>query len=319
MASGKKLRFLAMSLLLPAVLAASTHLFVTAMAHVGDDDRAIVWVDGSPQAVSAARDRLAGNDVFSAGHAEYASSATIPPSECARDAVELSFANLDTSSAQAAREELEQIAEDSGLRVCASNLFRINDASTATAAHRSWFAAQYMLLYLVVPGGICLLLYAMFCEQLSLPSLRPQTPVGINMLQGLAAALVLFGLVSGIRAALGLPWQGTHPGLAAGMDTVTIALVIALMSISPAIEELAYRGWMIPLAERATGAAGACVLSTLAFVASYRPDTAEEALVIAALGTVCAVLYVRTRSLVAPIVAHAGFALLSLAASTAMA
>ena len=55
MKSGRKLLLLAFSLLLPALLLACTHGFVSAQMHVAAEDRAIVWAQGEPGAIAAAR------------------------------------------------------------------------------------------------------------------------------------------------------------------------------------------------------------------------------------------------------------------------
>lgn len=95
-------------------------------------------------------------------------------------------------------------------------------------------------------------------------------------------------------------------------------MVLALIGLSPAIEELAYRAWLITLAERAVGALAAGMLSSLAFAASYLPASGREWLLGILLGAVCSALYLRTRSLWAPVVANAGFSLLILAASATL-
>lgn len=314
----RKALHLAMSLLLPAVLALCTHAFVGALMLVGDHDRAIVWAQGEPEAVAIAHAALGTSEVFSSGRVIPASATLQPPDTCGNHAVELSFGKLESAAAQAAREELEHLAHTSGLQVCASDLFRINDASTDTAAGRSGFAAQHLLLFLVVPGGICLSFYWMFREQFALPALRPGARMPMDFALGAAASLVLFLVASAANGAAGLPWQGGQPGVAPGLDASAVVLVLALAAFSPMIEELAYRAWLITLAERALGGWGAVALSTAAFALSYRPATLHEALTLLGVGTVCSLLYVRTRSLVAPITAHAGFALATLAASTAM-
>lgn len=312
-----KTLLLAMSMLLPVALALCTHLFVNALMQAGDHDRAIVWAQGGHKEVMSAQAALRSNDVFSSGRVIPASATLQPPGTCGNHAVELSFGKLQSSVAQAAREELEHLAHASGLQVCATGLFRINDASTDTAAGRSGFAAQHLLLYIVVPGGICLCLYWMFREQFALPALRPGARIPVDFALGAAALLLLFLVVSAVNGAAGLPWQGEQPGVAPGLDASAIVMVLALAAISPIIEELAYRAWLITLAERTLGAWGAGALSTVAFTLSYRPGTLHDTLTLLGIGAVCSLLYVRTRSLVAPVTAHAGFVLASLAASTA--
>ena len=133
---------------------------------------------------------------------------------------------------------------------------------------------------------------------------------------GLLAALGLLALTAIINLAFGLPWPGDRLGIAPGSDTGTVLLVLALVGLSPVIEELAYRAWLITLAERALGAWAAGALSSLAYAASYSPDSGREWLLGLILGAACSALYLRTRSLWAPVAANAGFSLMLLAAGS---
>ena len=66
----RKLPLLAMSLLLPAVLLACTHVFVAALMRVGDSDRAIVWAQGETSAIAAVRRQVESNPDFRHGRVE---------------------------------------------------------------------------------------------------------------------------------------------------------------------------------------------------------------------------------------------------------
>jgi hydrogenase maturation factor HypE len=67
MTTRRKLLLLAMSLLLPAVLLACSHVFVGGLMQVGDRDRAIVWAQGAASDIETVRKRIESSDVFRAG------------------------------------------------------------------------------------------------------------------------------------------------------------------------------------------------------------------------------------------------------------
>jgi membrane protease YdiL (CAAX protease family) len=314
----RKLPLLAMSLLLPAVLLACTHVFVAALMRVGASDRAIVWAHGDAAAIAAVRQRVQSNEDFRDGRAEIPASPRYRRSACAQDAVELSFGGLGAHDAQAALEALEVLAEQEGLQICATDIFLLNDASSHDAAGRAGFVAQHLLLYLVVPGGIALCVFWMFREHYALPAPFPAGSAARGVVWGLIALPALVAITAAINLALGLPWLGDRPGLAPGVDAATVGMVLALVALSPLFEETAYRGWMIPLAERAVGPWIAGALSSMVSAASHLPTSGREWLLGLMLGAVCSLLYLRTRSLWAPIIANAGFSLLMLAASTAL-
>jgi membrane protease YdiL (CAAX protease family) len=314
----RKLPLLAMSLLLPAVLLACTHVFVAALMRVGDSDRAVVWAQGDAATIAAVRQRLQSNEDFRDGRVEIPALPRYRPSACPQGAVELSFGGLGEHDARAALEALEVLADQGGLQICATDIFLLNDASTDDFAGRARFLAQHLLLYLVVPGGVALCVFWMFREQFTLPAPFPAGSAGRGVAWGLVALPALVAMAAAIHLAFGLPWPGDRPGLAPGMDAATVGMVLALVALSPLFEETAHRGWLIPLAERAVGPWSAGALSSLAFAASHLPTSGREWLLGLMLGAVCSLLYLRTRSLWAPVTANAGFGLLMLAATTAL-
>lgn len=318
MTLSRKLQFLAMSLLLPVVLLACTHVFVAALMRVGDSDRAIVWAQGETSAIAAVRQRVQSNEDFRDGRVEIPASPRYRPSACAKGAVELSFSGLGAHDAQAALEALETLAERGGLRICATDIFLINEASTHDAAGRARFVAMHLLLYLGIPGGIALCVFWMFRDQFALPAPFPTGSAGRGLAWGLLALPVLVATAAAINLAFGLPWPGDRPGLAPGTDAATVGMVLALVALSPVFEETAFRGWLLPLAERAFGPWAAAALSSLVFAASRLPASEREWVLGLMLGAVCSLLYLRTRSLWAPVIANAGFGLLMLAAGTAL-
>jgi membrane protease YdiL (CAAX protease family) len=318
MTARRKLLLLAMSLLLPAVLLACSHVFVAGLMQVGDNDRAIVWAQGAASDIESVRRRIESSAVFRAGRVANPPRPDYVSSDCGPDAVELSFGGLGLHDGQAAREALELLAAQASLQVCASNIFIIGDTSAERTSERFGFVAQHLLLYLLVPGGIVACLFWMVREQWQLPALLSARSAGPGIGLGLIAALALVVVAAAINLAFGLPWSGDRPGFTPGSDATTLFLGLALIGLSPVIEELAYRAWLITLAERALGAWAAGALSSLAYAASHLPASGREWLLGIVLGAVCSALYLRTRSLWAPIAANAGFGLMLLAASTAL-
>lgn len=315
----RKLALLAMSLLLPAVLLACSHVFVGGLMMVGNSDRAIVWAQGAASDIETARMRIESSEVFHAGRVAKPQQPDYVSSDCGPDAVELSFGGLGLHDGQAAREALELLAAQAGLQVCASGIFIISDASTGDAVERFGFVAKHLLLYLLVPGGIVVCLYWMFREQFQLPALLSVQSAGSGIGLGLVAALALVAATAAINLAFGFPWSGDRPGFAPGSDATAAFLGLALIGLSPVLEELAYRAWLITLAERALGAWAASILSSLAFAASHLPASGREWLLGIVLGAVCSALYLRTRSLWASVAANAGLSLMLLGAGTAFA
>ena len=317
MKPGRKLLLLALSLLLPAVLLACTHGFVMAQMRVTAEDRALVWAQGSAQGIETATARIERHAVFSAGQVAIQSARNPVPTTCGPQAVELSFGNLSPDDSQAAREELELIAAESGLAVCASHRFRINDPTTDATAGQLQFAGQHLLMFLGFPAGICLCLYWMFREQFELPALRAGQALTGNLLLGLGGAVLAVFASIAAHVATGEAWFDTRAAQFPALGFVTVMMVLSLTVGSAMIEEVAYRSWLITLSERALGRWPAAAFSTMLFALSYQPANAGDAFTLLALGGICSVLYVRTRSLAAAITAHAGYELLMLALGAA--
>ncbi|MFA7541297.1 MAG: type II CAAX endopeptidase family protein [Lysobacterales bacterium] len=89
----------------------------------------------------------------------------------------------------------------------------------------------------------------------------------------------------------------------AGLAT-SFGAALAIFS-APIVEEFAFRAWFMTHASRAIGAVAALVVSTLAFIMIHLPDHAVEYLWFALVGIILGLLWLRTRSLLACITAHA--------------
>jgi membrane protease YdiL (CAAX protease family) len=76
-------------------------------------------------------------------------------------------------------------------------------------------------------------------------------------------------------------------------------LVLGIVVVEPLLCELAFRAWMLPLAQRAVGIWPAAGLTTLAYAAAQLPTGLADAAPALLLGGINAALYLRTRSLLA--------------------
>lgn len=87
--------------------------------------------------------------------------------------------------------------------------------------------------------------------------------------------------------------------------TITpLGAVLAIFS-APIVEEFAFRAWFLTHASRAIGAVAALVVSTLAFIMIHQPDHPIAYLWFGLVGIILGLLWLRTRSLLACITAHA--------------
>ena len=90
----------------------------------------------------------------------------------------------------------------------------------------------------------------------------------------------------------------------ANTQKFSVLPLVAASVLIPFLEEISFRAWLIPLAEKAIGTAGAVVFSAIAF--SLYPGTYElgHLLFYAAAGLVLSGVWVRTKSLLSCVVAH---------------
>ena len=127
------------------------------------------------------------------------------------------------------------------------------------------------------------------------------------------AGLVAVELVELI---LRLAWPDATVGSDAisglGPDPFSLPVILLVGVYVPFLEELAFRAWLIPVAERAIGLWPACALSVFAFAAIHLPFAGPELLGTLVLGAIFAVVYALTRSLPACLVAHGGYNVLAL-------
>lgn len=293
------------SLLLPIAAVALLAFFTLGTVMLSAQDRAIVWAEGTPSQLEQVQRRVSANAWFKHGRARTATASNPLPPGCGAGAHEFSFGSLGEFEAQAAREILELIALEAGARTCLSNVFIINELPDRS--RQTWMqeAASTILGASIIPLATVLLVFVLMSRRLNLGALpgsgaRPN----LGLTWGIGAGIGL-SLVLGLVHFLG----GFGPGPSNGATAMTVAnvgypLAFALVFAVPAIEELAFRGWMIPLAERGIGSVPAALASSSLYAAASLPADAWSAAGYALLGAVYAALYLRTRSVLACVVAN---------------
>lgn len=301
----QRMKALLQSLLLPVVAVALLALFTIGTVMLAANDRAIAWAEGTPAQLEDMQRRVSDNPWFKQGRGRRASDSNPLPAECGPDAREFSFGSLGEFEGQAAREILELIASETGARTCLTNVFIINELPER--ARQTWMqrAASTALDASLLPLAMVLFLYFTLAGRMQLGTL----PRSGGMLYGELTwgAGVGAGVSLALLLAHGLGGSGGDPAQDAGSMTLTnvgYPLAFTLMVAVPVIEEVAFRGWMIPLAERGIGSAGAVIASSVLYAAASLPADASSATGYLLLGATYAGLYLRTRSVLACVVAN---------------
>ncbi len=298
-------KVLLQSLLLPVAAVVLLAVFTLGSVMLSAQDRAIVWAEGTPSQLGEVQRRVSANAWFKHGRTRAATVSNPLPPECGSSAHEFSFGSLGEFEAQAAREILELIALEAGARTCLSNVFIINELPEPS--RQTWMqeAASTVLGASIIPLATVLLVFALMSGRFNLGALpgsrtRPNLGLAWGIGAGVGLSLVL---------ALVHSFGGVDPDPSNGAAAMTVAnvgypLAFALVIAVPATEELAFRGWMIPLAERAIGSLPAGLASSMLYAAASLPADAWSAAGHMLLGATYAALYLRTRSVLACIVAN---------------
>ena len=296
---------LAQSLLLPVMAVGLLALFTIGAVMLSANDRAIVWAEGSPAQLTEVQRRVSSNPWFKHGRERQATGTNPLPAECRAGAREFSFGSLGEFEAQAAREILELIALETGARPCLSNVFIINELPDRASQSWTQRAASILLGASILPLAMVLFVFLALSGRLRLGtplgnSDRLSSPLAWGVSTGAGVSLVM-----ALFAALGT--TSTEPALAAASMTVAnvgYPLAFTLVVAVPVIEEVAFRGWMIPLAERGIGSIAAALASSMLYAAASLPADAWSAAGYLLLGATYAGLFLRTRSVLACVVAN---------------
>ena len=293
------------SLLLPALAVSLLALFTLGAVILSANDRAIVWVDGTPAQLQEMQRRVLANPWFKQGRDRPATITHPVPAGCGPAAREFSFGSLGEFEAQAAREILEMIASETGARTCLNNVFIINELPDGARQTWTQTAASTLLGASLLPLAMVVFAFAALAGRLKLGSLTSRAE-SLSITASWAAGTGL-----GVCLVLALAhWLGaTATGQVGAANAMTLAsvgypLAFTLMVAVPVIEEVAFRGWMIPLAERGMGTLPAAFASSALYAAASLPGDAWSAAGYLLLGGAYAGLYLRTRSVAACIVAN---------------
>ena len=287
------------SLLLPALAVALLALFTIGAVMLSSNDRAIVWAEGTPAQLGEMQRRVLANPWFKHGRHRQATGNHPLPVECDAGARQFSFGSLGEFEAQAAREILELIASEAGARTCLTNVFIINELPEGASQTWAQKAASTVLGASILPLAMVLFAFVALSGRL-----RLETLTGRGDRLWVTAA---WGAGTGVGVSLVLAvghWLGAPAANAMTLANVGFPLAFTLMVAVPVIEEVAFRGWMLPLAQRGIGALPAALASSALYAAASLPGDAWSAAGYLLLGGACAGLYLRTRSVTACIGAN---------------
>lgn len=290
------------SLLLPVAAVALLAVFTIGAVVLSANDRAIVWAEGTPAQLQQMQHRVSANPWFKHGRSRQADEHNPLPPECRAGAQEFSFGSLGEFEAQAAREILELIASEAGARACLSNVFIINELPERASQSWTQQAASTLLGASILPLAMVLFAFLALSARLKLGTLAGSGGVTGALSWGAGTGLVVSSVLA-LSAWLGV---STLDPAQAGMTVANVGypLAFTLVVAVPVIEELAFRGWMIPLAERGIGSLSAALASSMFYAAASLPADAWSASGYLLLGATYAGLYLRTRSVLACVVAN---------------
>ena len=304
MRSRGRAKLLLQSLLLPVAAVALLALFTIGAVMLSANDRAIVWAEGTPEQLQEMQRRVSVNPWFKHGRDRHADEGNPLPPECRAGAREFSFGSLGEFEAQAAREILELIASEAGARACLSNVFIINELPGRDSQSWTQQAASTLLGASILPLAMVLFVFVALAPRLQLGALSGSGGMTRALAWGVGTGAGV-SLLLALTHSLGAP-AADQAQAAASMTVANVGypLAFTLMVAVPVIEELAFRGWIIPLAERGIGSLSAALASSVLYMAASLPADAWSAVGYLLLGATYAGLYLRTRSVVACIVAN---------------
>lgn len=314
----RRLALLALALLLPVLLALLVVAAWLGLTTLGNFDATLAWVQGSPAQLGQLQVQVESHPVFAEGRFGHPALAAHRPAECAPEATAVGFVRLRAFELDVARETLDALIASSGAQPCEANVFLFNHLPSPFDPAAWSDSVVTLLLALALPTGTLLLAYLGFGRPQGLPPLG-HWPAPAARTLALALAAAGAGIVGEqlLRLALDWAWPGLFPphavdtGLARNAWHPAVLLCFALYL--PFLEELAFRAWVIPIASRSVGTPAAVLLSVGVYVGIQWPIGGPGLVGTAWLGAVLALLWVRTRSLPACVLAHGLCSLAALA------
>lgn len=304
----QRLGLLLLSLALPVLMLAVTGACFFALVSYGNHDRTLAWVSGTPAQLQALEHAVASHPVFRHGRVAAGAFERHRPASCGPGMVSASFSRLHDYEVRVAKATLDQLIRDAGTTPCRAHTFVFNDLPNPFDPADWHDSLVAVLLVLLVPIGSLGLAYWACSAQFGLPRLlAARPPPGRTLLAALAMALAAYGwasLVGGLDRIAG--GAGGNAAAVLGMPSPSLPILWFVGLYAPFLEEVAFRGWLVPIATRAIGGTGAGLLSALAFAAVYLPGGVLMALAWLGIGLLLALLFLRTRSVAACVLAHGG-------------
>ena len=313
----QRIGLLLLSLALPALMLVVAGACFFALTSTGNHDRTLAWVSGTPAQLAALERAVATHPVFRHGQVAAGAFEEHRPTSCGPGMVSASFSRLHDYEVRVARATLDQLVRDAGATPCRAHAFVFNDLPNPFDPGDWNDSVQVVLLVLLIPAGSLVLAYWSCSAQFALPrALESGWPTAHTLLASGAVA------VAGIAWAALLGWLDRQAGGAGGLPADVLGLPSPSLGILPVValyapflEEVAFRAWLVPIATRAVGHVAAAGLSAIAFAAVYLPGGPAMALAWLGIGLLLALLFLRTRSVAACLLAHGGCNALALGAS----
>ena len=304
----QRLGLLLLSLCLPALMLVVTGAGFFALIHLGNHDRTLAWVSGTPGQLQALEQAVTAHPVFRHGQVAAGAFERHRPASCGTDMVSASFSRLHEYEVRVARDTLEQLIREAGATPCPAHAYVFNDLPNPFDPADWHDSLVAVLLVLLIPAGSLLLAYWACAGQFGLPALfRRDGPSAGTLVAALAVALAGFAWASAVGALFAPAGAGIDAAARVlAMPTPSLPILLVVGLYAPVLEELAFRAWLLPIAARAVGNLGAGLLSALAFAAMFLPGGGATALAWLGLGLLLAGLFLRTRSVPACVLAHGG-------------
>ena len=232
--------------------------------------------------------------------------ATEPPDGCAQDAGYLTLDRRASVFTQAGLlDQMSEVARQQGLHICALSFF------TGVAVHES--AGRALFFGSLPMLGVLLLLWALSVKSVRVrktffdwqPELGGIKAIGA----GLALGLLLFLAVAAFLKLLA--GDGTYDPFEEFRGTNIVLIMIVLGVSAPVIEEYLFRALLLHRLCKSLNQMVALMVTSIVFAVAHFPSDWVVAIALLMIGTAIGVLWLRTRSLLACIVAHSTYNLIA--------
>lgn len=302
----KRTGLVLLSLALPALMLAVTAACLFALTSMGNHDRTLVWVHGTPAQLAALERGVTRHPVFREGRVQAGAFERHRPDACPADMTSASFSRLHDYELLVAKSTLDALVRESGATPCRAHAFVFNDLPNPLVPGEWSDSLALVLLMLLLPSGTVLVAWWSCSAQFRLPR-----PLGSDLPARATATWSLGVAVAGLAAVATLealwPLLAGEPAHALRLPSFSISILVVAGVYAPFLEETAFRGWLVPVASRAIGAPAAGLLSALAYAAVHLTGGAASTLAAFVLGGLLAALFLRTRSVWACLLAHGTF------------